>query len=83
MKKRILALAAAAMLVMTSASAFAADDFDASKGAGVDTKVAIAFALDIDDIPLMGLEHKTSSLLVHTIILYIRYCTVNSLYTSK
>ena len=41
MKKRVLALAAAAILTMSSVSVFAADDFDASKGAGVDTKVAL------------------------------------------
>ena len=41
MKKRVLALAAAAILTMSSVSVFAAEDFDASKGEGVDTKVAL------------------------------------------
>lgn len=56
MKKRILALAAAAMLVMTSASAFAADDFDASKGAGVDTKVAL-ITMDQMDVHWVRLKN--------------------------
>ena len=56
MKKRILALAAAAMLVMTSATAFAADDFDASKGAGVDTKVAL-ITMDQMDVHWVRLKN--------------------------
>ena len=59
MKKRILALAAAAMLVMTSASAFAADDFDASKGAGVDTKVAL-ITMDQMDVHWVRLKNAAT-----------------------
>ncbi|MBR2258633.1 MAG: substrate-binding domain-containing protein [Blautia sp.] len=54
MKKSILALATAAVLAL-SCTAFAAEDFDASKGEGVETKVAL-ITMDQMDVHWVRLE---------------------------
>ena len=55
MKKSILALATAAVLAL-SVSAFAAEDFDASKGEGVETKVAL-ITMDQMDVHWVRLKN--------------------------
>ncbi|MBR2764810.1 MAG: substrate-binding domain-containing protein [Blautia sp.] len=54
MKKRLFALAAAAILAM-STTAFAAEEFDASKGEGVETKVAL-ITMDQMDVHWVRLQ---------------------------
>ena len=60
MKKSILALATAAVLAL-SCTAFAAEDFDASKGEGAETKVAL-ITMDQMDVHWVRLEAAAETL---------------------